>query len=207
MKFKGLFFAVIICLQLFTSCNTTSTVVNSKKKLDHPLEKSLVYAVAERYETRMMWEKELAYRLSIRGYNVITSVSIDSEHKKPYTVDELRVILKDRKIDGIITMKFLDLNEKSGYSGADRYISEPDGMRYWFNYLNPTMNVYQWTYQTQQTVTIESNIYDTKTEEIIFHTETGATNAGSDEALAGEITESLAKAIKRSKLLMVTKEK
>ncbi len=207
MRLSALFYYSAVIFILFTSCNSTSTVVNSKKKPSRPIEKSIVYAVAQRYETRMMWEKELAYRLSIRGFNVITSVGIDTTHKKPYTVDELRAIIKNHGLDGIITMKFKDLKKKGAYSASDRYISEPEGQRYWFNYLNPNMNVYQWTYETQQTVTIESNIYDTDTEEIVFHTETSATNAGSDEALAGDITESLANAIKRSNLLVRTKEK
>jgi thiamine phosphate synthase YjbQ (UPF0047 family) len=69
------------------------------------------------------------------------------------------------------------------------------------------MNVYQWTYQIEETVTIESNIYDAESEEIIFHTEASVTNAESNEALAGDITESLSRAIKRSKVLKRTKEK
>lgn len=207
MKISGLLRSIIAFSLLLIFCNSTSSIVDIANKPDHPLEKSFVYAVAQQYETREMWEKELAYRLSIKGFNVITSVSIDPEHKKPYSVDELRSILKEKGIDGIITMKFLDLEKKSGYSGADRYISEPDGMRYWFNYLNPNMNVYQWTYQIEETVTIESNIYDAKTEEIVFHTEASKTNAESNEALAGDITESLSRAIKRSKILKRTKEK
>ncbi len=196
--------ATLLILQLF-SFSTSKT--DGKQKKPQPLDKSLVYAFAEKYETREMWEKELAYRLSIRGFNVITSISIDPEHKKPYTVEELRDIIKKHNIEGIISMKFKDLKKKSDYSESDRYISQPEGQRYWFNYLNPNMNVYNWTYITQETVTIESNVYDANTEEIVFHTEASVRNAESNEALAGEITELLARDIQRSKVLKRTKTK
>lgn len=206
MKFQRLFYSFLVFLLLFSSCNSTNTIVQTHKKPTQPLNKSLVYAIAQKYETRMMWEKELAYRLSIKGYDVITSVSIDESHKKPYTLEELRSILKDNNIDGVITLKFLDLKKKTGYSGADRYISETSGAYYMFNYLNPNMNVYQWTYQIEETVTIESNLYEAKSEEILFHAETSMTNADSNEALAGEITESLSRSINNSKILKKTKE-
>jgi hypothetical protein len=206
MRLSVLFIPItaVLALQLF-SFSTSKTDADQKKP--QLLDKSLVYAFAEKYETREMWEKELAYRLSIRGFNVVTSISIDPGHKKPYTVDELRAIIKKHGIEGIITMKFKDLQKKGDYSESDRYISQPEGQRYWFNYLNPNMNVYNWTYITQETVTIESNVYDANTEEIVFHTEASVRNAESNEALAGEITEILARDIQRSKVLKRTKTK
>ena len=201
MKFQKLFYSALVLSLLLYSCNATKTNVTTHKVPEQPLNKTLVYTVAQKYETRAMWEQELAYRLSIKGFNVMTSISIDETHKKLYTLDELRVIIKENDIDAVIAVKFLDIERKTGYSGDDRYMSEPAGARYMFNYLNPNMNVYQWSYQIEKTVTIESNLYDIETEEILYHTETSMTNAESDEALAGEITEAISRSIRKSKIL------
>ncbi len=201
MNFQKTLYSALIFSLLLYSCNSTKTIVTTHKKPEQLLSKMLVYVVAQKYETRVMWEKELAYRLSIKGFDVMTSIRIDETHKKLYTIDELRIIIKENDFDGVIAVKFLDLEKKTGYSGDDRYMSEPAGARYMFNYLNPNLNVYQWSYQVEKTVTIESNLYDTRTEEILYHTETSMTNAESDEALAGEITEAISRSIRKSKIL------
>jgi len=201
MKFQKLFYSALVLSLLLYSCNATKTNVTTHKIPEQPLNKTLVYVVAQKYETRSMWEKELAYRLSIKGFNVMASIHIDETHKKLYTLDELRIIIKENDIDAVIAVKFLDIERKTGYSGDDRYMSEPAGARYMFNYLNPNMNVYQWSYQIEKTVTIESNLYDVETEEILYHTETSMTNAESDEALAGEITEAISRSVRKSKIL------
>ena len=201
-------FNIIFLGFLLSACTATNTSVMVKEEIDPPLDLILIMAVTNKYETREMWEKELGYRLRTKGFNTITSVGIDESHKKLYTLDEIKALVEKLDIDGVITMKLQDIKQKEGYSGSDRYISEGAVNRsgfnsgYMYNYLTPYMNVYQWTYQMEETIIIEGNLFEAKTAKMIFQTETQMTNAESDEALAGEITESLSIALRQSKLML-----
>jgi len=168
-------------------------------------DKVMILAITNQYDVRSMWEKELGYRLRTKGFNTITSVGVDEKYKKMYTLDELRELVKKYSLDGVITLKLHDIKQKESYTESDRYLSDKNvrgaNPYYMYNYLDPYMNVYHWQYKMDQTVIIEGNLYDAKTEKLLFQTETQMTNAESDEALAAEITESLSIALRQSKLL------
>jgi hypothetical protein len=184
------------------ACQSVNTTVTRPESTQNVLDKVMVMAMTNNYESRQMWEKEMAYRLKTRGRNTITSVGIDPEHKKFYTKEELIEIVKEHQLNGILTLRLKDIDQKAGYTQSDRYLSDPyGGQIYMYNYLDPYMNVRGWQYKLDQKVTIEAKLFETATEKLVLEAESTMSNAESNEALAGEITESLAKSIANSRLL------
>ncbi len=202
MMFKKILLATFIAAISLWSCQTSNTSFSKPEKAEQPLDRVLVIALTNSYDVRSMWEKELTYRLNSRGFNVIPSINLDKEYKKLYTVEELRALISVHKLDGILAARLKDIDRQESYTQSDRYISDPysDNI-YMYNYLDPYRNVRAWQYKLDKTVTIEANLYSAGSEKILFDSETSMTNAESDEALAGEITESIAVALKKSKLL------
>jgi hypothetical protein len=184
------------------SCQAANTSFTRPEEAGEPLDRVLVVAMTNNYEVRSMWEKELTYRINSKGFNVLPSINLDEEYKKLYTVDELKELIKTHNLGGILAVRLKDIQRKEGYTQSTKYISQPyGGGVYMYNYLDPYSNVRGWQYQLDEKITIEGNLYDARTEKLIFDSETGMTNAESEEALAGEITESIAAALKKSKLL------
>lgn len=101
-------------------------------------------------------------------------------------------------------MKLKDVQKKASYTRSDRYLTDPLNPYYFYNYLDSYNAMYNWNYQLDKTVSIESKLYDTGTEKEVFETVSKMKNAEWNEALASAMAESIAKAINKSHLLEAT---
>jgi len=192
----------ILSILVISGCSTTSVYVNKPNPSTAKLDRVLIIGLAKQYNTRSMYEQELSYRLREKGYNMFSSVNIDKEKKDLYTKEEILQLIDEKNIDGVITMRLKDITSKERYSTSDRYISDQyQQHNYFFNYIDTYYGVYNWSYQAEQKVVVEANLFDANDKMLIFQVEATSTNAESDEARAGELTESFAKALSKSGLL------
>ncbi len=193
---------VALLFIFLTGCSTVSTHISKPTPSNAKLDRVLIIAMANKYETRTMYEEELSYRLREKGYNMFSSIHVDESKKDLFTKEEVLALIKEKNIDGVITMRLKDISSKERYTTSDRYISDPyNSQNYFFNYIDTYYNVYSWSYQQEKTIVVEANLFDSKDKSLIFQVDATIKNEDSAEDRAGELTESIAKSLSSSKLL------
>ncbi len=199
------FFGVLLVFLFFMSCTAVKTAVKMNEKPGKQYENVLIIALTNQYDIRATFEKELAYRLGEYYFKAKPSVSLEPNRKKMYSVDEVKQIIKESGFDGLITMKLKDIQKKSSYTRSSRYLSDPYNPYNFYNYLDTYNALYNWNYQLDKTVIIESKLYDAATGKEVYETESKMKNADSNEALAGAMAISIAQAIEKGNLLKPSK--
>lgn len=198
MTYRFLYIAILF---LVISNYSTSFAQKSKSKESKPkLDRVLIVGMTNNYESRSMYEQELSYRLREKGYNMFSSVNVDKERKDLYTKEEILELIDEKHVNGVITMRLVDMTTKEKYTTSDRYISD-NNQNYFFNYIDTYYNVYSWSYQPQQRVVVEVNLFDASDKSLLFSTEITSQNAESPEERAGEISKKFTKALHKSGFL------
>ena len=191
-------YGVIIILMIF-GCSTVSVHKIKPNPSSAKLERILIIAMTNEYDTRSTWEQELSFRMREMGYSMFSSVNVDKEKKDLFTREEILELIEEKNIHGVITMRLKDLKMTEKYATSDRYISDLyDQHNYFFNYVDTYYNVFTWSYQPQQTVVIEANLFNGSNKSLIYQIDATMKNADSQEERVGEMTKSIAKAMAAS---------
>ncbi len=207
MSLLNRFIYVLIITAIIAGCSTVKITTEKPNPTTRKLDRVLIIAMTNQYETRKMYEGELSYRLRSRGYSMFSSVNVDKSKKDIFTKEEILKLIEEKNIDGVITMRLKDVQSKERYATSDRYISDAANQHnYFFNYIDTYYNVYSWSYQPEQTVVVEAKLFDAVDKKLIFQIDAQIKNAESEEERAGEITESFAKTFHKN-ALFVKKEK
>lgn len=193
---------VIFIFFTISSCSTVSVTKTKPNPSNAKLDRILIIAMTNEYESRKMWENELSYILREKGYNMFSSVNVDKEKKELYTKEEVLALVDEKNVGGVITMRLKDIETKERYATSDRYISSmSNNHNYFYNYVDTYYNVYSWSYQPEQTIVIEANLFDGSDKTLIYTVDATMTNADTQEERVGEMTKSIAKAMVSSGLL------
>lgn len=193
---------IIIAIISISGCTTVNLQKSKPNPSNAQLDRILIIAMTNEYDTRSMWEQELSYRLREKGYNMFSSVNVDKEKKDLFTREQIIELINEKNIGGVITMRLKDISTKERYTTSDRYISDLYNQHnYFFNYIDSYYNVYSWSYQAEKTIVIEANLFDGKNKSLIYQIDAKMKNATSQEERVGEITKSLAKAFANSGFL------
>lgn len=199
MKFNSAWILLVI---VFYGCSTVSVHKTKPNPSTAKLDRVLIIAMTNEYDTRSTWEQELSYRLREKGYSMFSSVNVDKEKKDLFTREEIIELIEEKNIGGVITMRLKDIQSKERYTTSDRYISDLYNQHnYFFNYIDTYYNVYSWSYQAQQTIVIEANLFDGKSKELIYQMDATMKNSESQEERVGEITKAFAKTLSSSGFL------
>lgn len=192
----------LIFILVTFSCSTVSVQKSKPNPSTAKLDRILIIAMTKNYDARSMYEQELSYRLREKGYNTFSSINVDKEKMDLFTKEEILELISEKNIDGVITMRLKDMSSKERYTTSDRYISDMYNQHnYFFNYIDTYYNVYSWSYQAAKTVVLEANLFDASDKSLIFQIEATIKNAESQEEMAGEFTNSFAKAFMKSAFL------
>jgi len=193
---------LLVALLIVSGCSTVSVLKTKPNPSDAKLERILIIALTNEYETRSLWEQELSYRRRDMCSSLFSSVNVDKNKKDLFTREEIIELIDEKNIQGIITMRLKDIQREEKYATSDKYISDMyNRHNYFFNYVDTYYNVYTWSYQPTQTVVIEANLFDGSTKDIILQVEATMKNADTREERVGEMTKSIAKAMAGSGFL------
>jgi len=191
-----------ILLIVISACSTVSVIKTKPTPSEAKLERVLIIAMTNEFETRSMWEQELSFRLRDNGYSMFSSVNVDKEKKDLFTKEEIIELIKEKNVHGVITMRLKDIKTEEKYATSDRYISDMyNRHNYFFNYVDTYYNVFTWSYQPEQTIVIEANLFDGESKDLIFQVDATMKNADSQEERVGEMTKGIAKAMMSSGFL------
>ncbi len=193
----------LLLLLIFASgCSKVAVQKNVQSTNTYNLDKVLIIGLTSNYNSRAMYERELSFRLREMGYHMFSSVNVEPDKKELFTLEEIIALVEEKDIDGIITIRLKDYSTKERYATSDRYISDMNSWHnYFFNYVDTYYNVYSWSYQPEETITVEANLFDAKGRELIFQVDGVIKNAESEEVRAAELTQSFAKAFHSSGFL------
>ena len=148
---------VVFFLFAISACSTVSVTKTKPNPSNAKLERILIIAMTNEYESRTMWENELSYRLREKGHHMFSSVNVDKEKKELYTKEEILALVDEKHVGGVITMRLKDIQTKERYATSDRYISDmSNNHNYFYNYVDTYYNVYSWSYKPEQTIVIEA---------------------------------------------------
>lgn len=183
----------------FSACSTVSVHTSKPAQSDVKMDRVLIIAMTNEHETRAMWEEQLSYLLREKGYRMFSSVNVDKDKTDLFTREEILALVEEKNIDGVITLRLKDIQTKEKYGSSSRSISDPyDNFHSFFGYVDTFTNVYTWTYQPEQTVTIEAKMFDADTKSVIYNVDASMKNAENQEERVGEMTKSIAKAMAAS---------
>jgi hypothetical protein len=203
MYYKS-FLAIFLSLLavLLSGCAGVSIQKTVESSNSYNLDRVLIIGLTNNFSSRSMYEEELSFRLRELGYHMFSSVHVDEEKKELFTLDELIELVKEKNIDGVITMRLKEIKSEEKYTTSDRYISDMSNMHnYFFNYVDTYYNVYSWSYQPQQTVVIEANLFDANSRELIYQINATIKNVDSEEERAGTVTQGFANSFHKSGFL------
>jgi len=184
---------------LFSACSSVTVLLQPEKSDSYEYDRVLIVGLTTDYNLRSMVEEQLSYELRQMGYHLYSSVNVDEEKKELYTRDEVVQLAADKSLDGIMVVKLKDVESKERYSS--NYNVDPYAMNNYFFYTNSYTGVYNWSYIQEKTVTIETVLFDVKTQKMIYQAEATYKNSGSQEEGASAFGKMFAKAYKSSGLL------
>lgn len=157
---------VVICLFFLTSCATTTlTSVWKDKNYQGKLNKIIVIMFAKSPETRTLIEGQFVAGLEARGNNALASYKIISLDQLPDR-DLVASKIKSIGADTVIVSRLVDRKAIETYIPGQSYIF-PSYYKDWLGYYGYVVVTPGYTEQTQ-ILYIETNLYDMKTEKLIW---------------------------------------
>jgi len=161
---------LVLYIFLLTSCSTSTkiTAAWTNKEFEKGKIKTLmVMGITKRVAVRMLFEEDMTDRMEYIGVTCMPSSQIfPMEEKLDSTT--FRLHFSNSNIDAVLTSKMVSSEKNQSYQPGTSYNSYPRGGYYGY-YGSSYNNMYSPGYViTTTTVKIETNLYDTKTEKLIW---------------------------------------
>ena len=198
MKKRNLIFTFLI-LAIAVSCSPSTKILGSWTGPNTPTEpysNVFVTAITENLVARQTIENDIDTYMSAKGVNAVSSFDIippgfkASEENKAATV---KAIL-DGGSDAILTIALLDQTSETRYvPGTTMYSPMMYGGYYgrfygYYSYYNPVMYDPGY-YATDKNYYLEMNLYDAKTEQLVWSAQSETTNPSSIETFSRSFSE------------------
>lgn len=197
------FFAVLLMFGLFYSCSPSSQITGAWKNPKSAIQYSniLVAAMTNSIEAKSTVENNMV--ASLVGKGVMVSKSLDvfpPNFGKDITKEEMMSKIRQRGSDAILTVTLVDKKTESRYiPGSYGYAPVLTYNRFWgyYTYWYPTMYSNPGYYSQDRIYYMETNLYDTQTEELIWSAQSETYNpknlSGFSQELANIIANKLEK--------------
>jgi hypothetical protein len=199
LRDKLAFSILIICAFLITSCAATK-ITNSWRDNSYQgkTEKIAVIMVAKTPKLRKMFEGRFAAELNARGNKVIQSHKI-------ITLDELHDIelvksrIKSTGADTVLISRLVGSKTSDAYVGGGIH-SVPLHYYGWGTYYEVLFIDYGYTADLR-TSFIETNLYDTKTEKLIWFAHSETERAEGEQQLINKFIDIILKKLSSDKII------
>lgn len=213
MKTKLLVSSSLILFFLIGACSTSTRITASWKDPDvnaaATANKSvLVTAMTRNMEVRTKLEDALAAKAAELNIEAVKSSDVftpDFFQEIP-SRDELLSRIRETGVDAILTVSLIDTESETRYvRGSARYSPFPaytwyGGFYSYFNYWYPIMYEPGY-YVTDKTYFLETNLYSTETDRLIWSAQSETMNPGSIDAFASQYPDVLLERMMQDGLL------
>lgn len=198
MKKHNLIFTFII-LAVIASCSPSTKIIGSwtgPNTPSDPYNSIFVTAITENLAARQTFENDIDAQLEARKVTAISSFDIippgfkATEANKDATLKAIR----DGGSDAILTIALLDQTSETRYvPGTTMYSPMGYGGYYgrfygYYSYYNPVMYDPGY-YTTDKNYYLEMNLYDVKTEQLVWSAQSETTNPSSIETFSKSFSE------------------
>lgn len=190
---------------LFLSCGGTQMTKSAidRNRVGKPVSDILVIVVADKPENRASFERKFVTHLQAAGVEAVSSVEAIS--MPPDLKLEKDVILKavaKYESDAVIVTFLSGIEEKDTNVSTGRvYQGYYDYYGFAYGYVNDTG-----FYRGVTTVKLRTNLYDVKTEKLIWSGESKSTDVSSVGQLTDEVIPLIVKELQKNNLLASKKQ-
>ena len=199
MKRLSFLVIVLFSLILLTSCSSTE-IVSSWKSADVQAKNFTKVMVLGLMGSRDRDIKESTERIMVENLRErgIDAVAASDEYGpkafENLSEDEALRKLRDKDVDGVMTIVLLDKDKERRYSPGYAYYT-PYGIyynRFWGYYSTLYQRVYTPEYYTSSTnYTMETNLYDISADKLLYSAQTKSFDPGSAGQLAGDFSKAI----------------
>lgn len=195
---KTVFTALVAVLTL--SCGGTQITKSSvdRDRIGKPVSDILVIVVADKPENRASFERKFVQHLQAAGVEAVSST--EAIPMPPNLKLEKDVILKavaKYETDAVIVTFLSGIEEKDTYVNTGRvYQGYYDYYGFAYGYVHDTG-----FYRGVTTVKLRTNLYDVKTEKLIWSGESKSTDVASVKQLTDEVIPLVVNELQKNKLL------
>jgi len=169
---KGGIFSVIVAtyLMIMTSCSTTTldSVWRDPNYQGGKLEKVFVIGVAKKQANRRLFEDKFVAQLKTYGTDAIASYTIIPSEEK-LDKDTVETKIKTLGVGAVLVTRLVDIKKETDYVPTTGYPSRSYQNDWYGGYSRRYRSVNSPGYYAQyEVVKLETTIYDTQTEKLIW---------------------------------------
>lgn len=209
--------AVLLILSVMAACSSSTKILGSWKSPNVPAEgykNIFVTALTERIVARQTIETDLNKMLQSQGVNATSNFEIIPIGFKatPEAKDKVVNAIREAGNDAILTVALLDQTSETRYvPGSTMYSPMGYGGYYgrfygYYSYYNPVMYDPGY-YSTEKMYYLEINLYDAKTEELVWSAQSETTNPSSIETSSNAFSLSVVDQLLKDGVITKTKKK
>lgn len=193
---------VIVTLAL-ASCSTTRTTAEWRdQSVKQRYNNILIVGVSKELILRRLFEESFVEQLVQRNINATTSISVMSVEEK-ISRETVKVAIEGKGFDGVLVTHPLGEEEKQVYH-PPRYrpLRLPSYRRYYGHYFHTFDYVYEpGYYQRYKVVKVETNFYDTDTEEIVWSMQSRTIDGDDREHVISSVIKKTIKSLQKQRLI------
>lgn len=202
---KSIFWAVAFGLFLFTmaSCAGTklTSVWNDKAYGGGSLKKIMVVGVFEKTNIRRIFEDEMVGYLESQGTSAISSAAVIPAEKE-LNAASIKAAAAKLGADAVLVTHLEKLSEESvHYPRAHSYYNDPYYNRFGSYYPSVHRHVYTGYTAKYKKVLLETNLYEIRTEKLLWSAESETFDPQSANALVKSLAKQIIKSLKDSNLI------
>ncbi len=192
-------FLLCICSPLFTSCATTTITDTWKDKTYQGKAQNMAVIMVARTEyLRNMFEGRFAAELRARGNNATQSNKIVTFEQ--LTDKELvKSKIKSTDADTVLIARLVDSKRLETYE-AGYIVAIPTAYTYWGTYFEIVHTDYGYT-DDIQVAYVETNLYDVKTEKLIWLARSKTERSGGEQHLINTLIDKIVKKLSSAKII------
>lgn len=195
----------VLGILLFTSCSSSRTTISASWSNPESGPKQfnniMVLALAENVSSRGTAEQAVVDELTKNGFNAVQGLSIISPDQMRQLDDrqeEARELLADAGIDGAIVIRVLDVKEDERWVPGHTTTYPSFGYPYYggfYGYWGHSYNVVSTPgyYASTTSVFLESNLYDIKTDELLWSAQSVSEDPESVKNLSRQFSQVIVK--------------
>ena len=171
------------------------------KDMDSKLDNIMILHLGEIYDTRKTVEGEITFWLSKYKFSASPSNRY-FDHQRIPTKEQIIKVLNENGFDGILTTVFTDIETKERFENPQAAYNLTPTSPTIYNFLDSYQNKYSTGYTIQEKAfVVHSKLFKASDESVLYEASTETYQPQSLDAAVENFSKSIAKELKKSKVL------
>jgi len=199
---KQSIWCLIVFAAVVAACTTAKPIAEWRNRAytGGPFENILIVGISDRVTSRRAFENSFVDRLGEEQIKATAAFAVMPENARP-TEENIRAVIEDIHFDAVLTTHLVGVDEKEIYQPV-AYRPAPYYRSFYGYYGRVGGYVYEPGYYRRQTnVRLETNLYDTRSEALVWSMQSETIDPGSIQKLIDAEIKSVVKRLKAHRLL------